>query len=97
MVQRPLELKAFEFAVLAGLRAAQLARGCTPRVTCGANVGVTAQIEVATGKIVRVPPGAGPNAERGPNWSPDELPAALALGSGPNAAPDADRLSPHAP
>ena len=53
MVQRPIELNAFEFAVLAGLRANQLARGCTPRVKCADKVTVTAQMEVAQGKIVR--------------------------------------------
>jgi DNA-directed RNA polymerase subunit K/omega len=53
VVQRPTQLAAFEFAVLAGLRAGQLARGCTPRVTCGHKVAVTAQMEVAAGKVVR--------------------------------------------
>ena len=52
-VHRPLELNAFEFAVLAGLRAAQLARGCTPRVNGPSKVAVIAQLEVAEGKIVR--------------------------------------------
>jgi len=53
VVQRPTELSAFEFAVLAGLRAGQLARGCTPRVTRAEKVSVTAQREVAEGKVVR--------------------------------------------
>jgi len=53
MVQRPTKLAAFEFAVLAGLRAGQLARGCTPRVTCEHKITVTAQLEVAAGKVVR--------------------------------------------
>ena len=53
MVQRPPEFAAFEFAVLAGLRVGQLARGCTPRVTCGHKITVTAQMEVAAGKVVR--------------------------------------------
>jgi len=53
VVQRPTELAAFEFAVLAGLRAGQLARGCTPRVTCADKITVTAQLEVAAGKVVR--------------------------------------------
>jgi DNA-directed RNA polymerase subunit K/omega len=53
MVQRPPELTAFEFAVLAGLRAGQLARGCTPRVMCAHKITVTAQLEVAAGKVVR--------------------------------------------
>jgi DNA-directed RNA polymerase subunit K/omega len=55
MVQRPSQLNAFEFAVMAGLRAGQLARGCTPRVPSGATRAVTAQLEVAAGKIVRAP------------------------------------------
>jgi DNA-directed RNA polymerase subunit K/omega len=53
MVQRPIALNAFEFAVLAGLRAGQLARGCTPRVTSSEKITVTAQMEVAEGKVVR--------------------------------------------
>jgi DNA-directed RNA polymerase subunit K/omega len=53
VVQRPIELAAFEFAVLAGLRVGQLARGCTPRVTCAEKITVTAQLEVAQGKVVR--------------------------------------------
>ena len=53
MVQRPTGLAAFEFAVLAGLRVGQLVRGCTPRVTCAHKVIVTAQLEVAEGKVVR--------------------------------------------
>jgi DNA-directed RNA polymerase subunit K/omega len=55
VVQRPVDFNAFEFAVLAGLRAAQLARGCTPRVTGSAKVAVTAQLEIASRKIVREP------------------------------------------
>ena len=53
MVRRPVELNAFEFSVIAGLRTAQLVRGCTPRVTRAAKVAVTAQLEVAARKIVR--------------------------------------------
>ena len=55
MVQRPLQINAFEFAVLAGLRASQLARGCTPRVIASDKVTVTAQMEVADGKISKTP------------------------------------------
>ncbi len=54
MVQRPIDFNPFEFVVLAGLRAVQLARGCTPRVTCSDKVTVTAQAEVAQGKVVRL-------------------------------------------
>jgi DNA-directed RNA polymerase subunit K/omega len=53
MIHRPVELNAFEFAILAGLRAAQLARGCTPRVTGSNKLAVIAQLEVAERKVVR--------------------------------------------
>ena len=52
VVHRPIVMNAFEFAVVAGLRAAQLSRGCTPRVPPAEKVTVTAQLEVAAGKIV---------------------------------------------
>jgi DNA-directed RNA polymerase subunit K/omega len=55
VIQRPADLSAFEFAVLAGLRAAQLARGCTPRVNGSSKVAVIAQLEIAERKIVREP------------------------------------------
>jgi len=47
-------LNAFEFAVLAGLRASQLTRGCTPRVDGSVKLAVIAQREIAEGKVVRV-------------------------------------------
>jgi DNA-directed RNA polymerase subunit K/omega len=53
MVQRPPDFAMFEFAVLAALRAGQLARGCVPRVDCADKITVTAQREVAAGKVVR--------------------------------------------
>ena len=55
MVKRPIEINAFEFAVLAGLRAAQLHRGCTPRVERSEKVAVTAQHEVAQRKVLALP------------------------------------------
>ncbi len=55
MVRRPVEFGAFEFVVLAGLRAAQLMKGCTPRVDATHEVIMTAQMEVADGKVVRAP------------------------------------------
>ena len=58
MVTRPVELNAFEFAVLAGLRAVQLARGCTPRVIGSNKVAVIAQLEIAERKVVREPEAA---------------------------------------
>jgi len=53
VVKRSQTSNAFEFVVLAGLRANQLARGCTPRLEAADKVAVTAQLEVAAGKIVR--------------------------------------------
>ena len=66
MVQRPIEQNAFEFAVLASLRARQLLRGCTPRVTGGEKITIIAQMEIAEGKVVR----DGPLAP-----APDAVPA----------------------
>jgi hypothetical protein len=53
MVKRPDGMNAFEFSVLSGLRAAQLHRGCVPRVPQSQKVAVTAQHEVAARKVVR--------------------------------------------
>jgi hypothetical protein len=53
VVQRPPGFNAFEFVVLSGLRAAQLMRGCTPRVVSAHKVITTAQMEVAEWKVVR--------------------------------------------
>lgn len=54
MVRRPDHMNAFEFAVLSGLRTAQLQRGCTPRVEQSPKSAVTAQQEVAEGKVLAV-------------------------------------------
>jgi hypothetical protein len=53
VVKRPSECGAFEFAVLAGLRAAQLMRGCAPRIASAQKLIVTAQMEIAEGKVAR--------------------------------------------
>ena len=45
-------MNAFEFVVVSGLRAAQLHRGCTPRVEQSPKVAVTAQHEVAERKVL---------------------------------------------
>ena len=63
MVKRPDGMNAFEFAVLCGLRAAQLQRGCTPRVPPSAKIAVTAQQELAEQKIVRCANAAASNSE----------------------------------
>ncbi len=51
MIQRPVEMNGFMFSVLSSLRAAQLMRGCLPRVTSIQKPVMTAQLEVATGKV----------------------------------------------
>ena len=52
VLKRPADMNAFEFVVVAGLRAAQLHRGCTPRVEQSAKVAVTARHEVAARKVM---------------------------------------------
>jgi DNA-directed RNA polymerase subunit K/omega len=54
MVRRPDDMNAFEFVVVATLRAQQLQRGCTPRVEQSAKLAVTAQQEVAERKVLSV-------------------------------------------
>jgi DNA-directed RNA polymerase subunit K/omega len=53
VIHRPTVTNAFEFVTLASLRAAQLMRGCTPRVGASPKAVVTAQREVAEGKVIR--------------------------------------------
>jgi len=54
LIRRPAGVGAFQFVVLASLRAAQLIRGCPPRVERGDHkVIVTAQHEVAEGKVTQ--------------------------------------------
>ena len=77
MVQRPSEFNAFEFVVLSGLRAAQLMRGCTPRVESNHKVITTAQMEVAEWKVVR----AAPVGAVTPQPQPALVDAAEAVGS----------------
>jgi DNA-directed RNA polymerase subunit K/omega len=45
---------AFEFVVVAGARAKQLLRGCTPRTTGSGKVITLAQKEVREGKVEKV-------------------------------------------
>lgn len=52
MTRRPPAIGAFEFVVLSALRAAQLMRGCLPKVEGAHKLTTTAQWEVASGKIV---------------------------------------------
>jgi len=55
VIRRPAGISAFEFAVLSGLRAVQLSRGCAPRVERSAKVAITAQQEIAERKVLRSP------------------------------------------
>ena len=45
----------FEFVVIAGARAKQLLRGCTPRITGSEKLVKLAQKEVREGKVERIP------------------------------------------
>ena len=49
-------INSFEFVVVSTLRAAQLTRGCTPRVPASTKVSATARREVAAGKVMRIDP-----------------------------------------
>ena len=48
-------MSAYEFAVVASLRATQLMRGCIPLVSTTQKAIMTAQLEVAQGLVARVP------------------------------------------
>jgi hypothetical protein len=52
-VRPPADIGAFRFAVVSALRAAQLLRGCVPKIDDGGShrATVIAQLEVAGGKI----------------------------------------------
>lgn len=63
MVKRPDGMNAFEFSVLSGLRAAQLHRGCTPRVPVSQKLTITAQHEIAERKVVRSANAGEPGSE----------------------------------
>jgi DNA-directed RNA polymerase subunit K/omega len=51
MIARPPNSNAFEFVRVAALRAAQLMAGCVPRVPVSDKPAITAQREVAEGKV----------------------------------------------
>jgi DNA-directed RNA polymerase subunit K/omega len=53
MVNRPVDMNAFEFVVIAALRARQLLAGSLSRRDGGHNVSTTAQMEVADRCVVR--------------------------------------------
>ena len=51
MIRPPHEMGSFQFVAIAALRAAQLTRGCRPRVDGDHSTAVFAQREVAEGKV----------------------------------------------
>jgi hypothetical protein len=54
VVQRPPGMGGFQFVVLSTLRAAQLMRGCRPRVDSMHKATITAQLEVSAGKVTQL-------------------------------------------
>ena len=55
MIHRDSDRNTFEFVILSALRAAQLMRGCSPRVVASTKAVVTAQREVAAGHVTSLP------------------------------------------
>jgi DNA-directed RNA polymerase subunit K/omega len=56
MAERPVTSNAFEFVVVAGARARQLLKGCTPKTTGSEKPARLAQIEVKEGLVEKVSP-----------------------------------------
>jgi DNA-directed RNA polymerase subunit K/omega len=54
IIRNPLA-NSFEFVVIAALRAAQLQRGCVPRVLGSHKKTTLAQMEIVAGKVGRLP------------------------------------------
>jgi DNA-directed RNA polymerase subunit K/omega len=54
VIRRPAGIGAFEFVTLSKLRAAQLMRGCRPRLDAEHKATVIAQLEVSEGKVRQV-------------------------------------------
>jgi DNA-directed RNA polymerase subunit K/omega len=54
VIRRPPGVGAFQFVVMATLRAGQLIRGCRPRVDGAHKAIVTAQLEVSEGKVTQL-------------------------------------------
>lgn len=53
VIRRPPGIGAFQFVILASLRAIQLTRGCSPRIGGVHRNTVVAQLEVSQGKVVQ--------------------------------------------
>jgi hypothetical protein len=54
VIHRPTHIGAFQFVVVASLRAAQLMRGCLPKVDGLHKITITAQLEVSEGRVAAV-------------------------------------------
>ena len=54
MVNRPANMKAYEFVVLSSLRAQQLLAGCIPRLEGDHRAPTMAQMEVAGGYVTQI-------------------------------------------
>ena len=54
MIQPPAGVGAFQFVILATLRAAQLIRGCRPKVGGMHKATILAQLEVSEGKVTQL-------------------------------------------
>jgi DNA-directed RNA polymerase subunit K/omega len=73
VVSRPDGSNAFEFAVVSALRAAQLMKGCVPRVDVVAyKHTTTAQLEVAAGKVAKVSEAPGGDGSTPPLFSRED-------------------------
>jgi DNA-directed RNA polymerase subunit K/omega len=57
MMLRRSPTNGYEFAVVSALRAHQLIKGCTPRLGGEHKATTMAQMEVAAGKVARLPDG----------------------------------------
>lgn len=68
MIRPPHAMGAFEFVAVAALRAAQLARGCRPRVDGDHTIAVLARREVAEGKVMSTAATASPLTDGGLPW-----------------------------
>ena len=77
MIQPPVGMGNFRFVVLSALRAVQLTRGCVPRVDGDHKKTVTAQPEVAQGKVWVAIPGV-PECAEASNVALVEDPSVLA-------------------
>jgi DNA-directed RNA polymerase subunit K/omega len=75
MIRPPEQMGKFEFVAVAALRAAQLTRGCRPRVDGDHTTAVFAQREVAEGKVTRSADGAVETPADEPAETPAEAPA----------------------